>query len=71
MGKTYKNGADVKRSIDELIPITLTVVPSDPVYPDPTHPSPVVKRIWERNFDAYIRRRDILDQNLRTLYSFI
>ena len=70
VGKTYKYGADVKRSIDSLTQLVLQV-PTDPVYPDPANPSPVIKRLQERSVDAYVRRMEILEQNLRTLYSLI
>ena len=70
VGRTYKHGADVKRSIDELTQLSLQV-PTDPVHPDPSNPSAVVKRIWEREVDTYARRKDILEHNLRTLYSLI
>ena len=70
VGRTYKNGADVERSIDGLTPLVLDI-PVDPVYPDESNLSKVVIRIWEREVDGYVRRKDTLDQNLRTLYSLI
>ena len=70
VGRSYKNGADVKRSIDGLRPMVIPI-PPDPVHPDPLNPSAVLIRIWEREVDGYVRRKDTLDQNLRTLYSLI
>lgn len=70
VGKNYKYGADVKISIDSLTELTL-VMPTDPIYPDPGSPSSVIKILRERSVDAYVRRAEIPDQNLKTLHSLV
>ena len=70
VAKTYKNGSDVKKSIDTMEHLTLDM-PTDPVYPDPIDPSPVIKHLWNRSVDAYARRVELLEQNMKTLFSLV
>ena len=70
VAKTYKNGTDVKQSIDNMTPLVIDM-PLDPVYPDPDDPSPIIKRLWSRSVDTYARRVEILEQNMKTLYSLV
>ena len=70
VAKTYKNGSDVKKSIDNMAHLIIDM-PLDPVYLDPDDTSPVIKRLWSRSVDTYARRVETLEQNMKTLYSLV
>ena len=60
----------MSRSIESLAKLILRV-PKDPIHPDPMNPRAVITMIWEKEVDAYVCRKETLDQSLRTLYSLV
>ena len=65
VGNKYKNGADVRVSIEAM---EILDIPIDDIQDGPT---PLQRRIWEKEVDDLVKRRSILDQNLKSLFSLI
>jgi hypothetical protein len=65
--RVYRQGADVKRAIDQINIGLLTIVqPADPVV------NAVAKtKIWEKKLDQYIKRLDQGETNIQMLYSLM
>ena len=62
---TYKNGADVRSSIEQLEALDIRM--SD----EPANATPFQTRVWTKEIDNAVRRIDILSQNLKALYSLV
>ena len=94
VGRMYKNGGDVKRSIDKLkvidiptppdLPVvtpaveatdtdytTVPLAPGTPAVEATPGPTPTGKRIWEREVDEYMKRKQVLARNLENLYPLV
>ena len=94
VGRNYKNGGGVKRSIDKLkvveiptppdLPVAVPAVeatdtdfttvpptPGTPAIDAIPGPTPTEKRIWEREVDEYMKRKQILARNLENLYPLV
>ena len=92
--KTYKNGGNVKRSIDPLYVIDIPqpsnlktatpkapADPGDPTVTPPISPTPSIlvtpgptqteERIWQKEVDEFMRRRQILVRNLENLFALL
>ena len=65
VGITYKNGADVRSSVEQLSALTITI--DD----EPQNATALQSRVWNKEVDNAVRRIDILTQNLKTLYSLV
>jgi len=65
VGTNCKNGADTIVSIEALEEIEIDIEDM------PLNASPLERRIWEKEVDDTLKRRSILKQNSKSLYSFI
>ena len=65
VGITYKNGADVRSSIEQLEELNIEIDK------DLANATALQTRIWTKEVDNTVRRIDILTQNLKTLYSLV
>ena len=65
VGITYKNGADVRSSVEQLKALTITI--DD----EPQNVTALQSRVWNKEADNAVRRIDILTQNLKTLSSLV
>ena len=66
VGRTYKYGGDTRLAIETLKKPEL-VEPTDP----PEEASKTASKIWEKEIDAYVKKKDYIDENMMTLYSLI
>jgi hypothetical protein len=68
VGRTYKQGADVKAAIEQIdIGLPMITQPPDPL----AAATPTQLRIWEKQIDNYVKRLDQRDTNIQTLYSLV
>jgi len=65
VGRTYQSGSTVKAFIEEMTEQVLKA----PITPDA--PNALEQRIWEMEVDEYVKQKNILTMNLKTLYSLI
>ena len=68
VGRTYKNGGDMKRTIDAMEKVNIRQPEDLPSNPPPTATQ---KRIWEKEVDEFTKRREILNRNLENFYSLL
>jgi len=61
----YTNGADVMQTIMKVIPIFST-----PMAPAADSDAGTVRK-WEKRIDGIIKQEDLLEANMRTLFSLI
>jgi hypothetical protein len=68
VGRTYRQGADVKTAIEQIdVGLPVIVQPADP----PVNASMAQTRIWEKQIDQYVKQLDQRDINIQTLYSLV
>ena len=65
VGINYTNGTDVRVSIEQMEKLII------PIYDVGPNATPLERRIWEKEVDGAVKRRSILEQNLKTLYSLL
>ena len=65
VGIMYKNGTDVRISIEQIERVNI------PISEEPGNATSLQTRIWQKEVDEAVRRRTILKQNLKTLFSLM
>jgi len=66
VGQTYKYGADAQLAIEKLAP-PIIAEPDDPE----ENASGTINRIWEKDVNKYVKRKNMLSENLKTAYSLV
>jgi hypothetical protein len=66
VGRTYKYGGYAKLAMESLTEATWTE-PSDP----PTMATLTQKRIWEKEVDEFVKRRQYFELNMTSIYSLL
>jgi hypothetical protein len=73
VGAQYKNGGDIRSSIVHELKITIPI-PSAPTIADPTALTPqeeVDKIIFKGELDAYVKRKNVLEESIMKTYSLV
>jgi hypothetical protein len=65
-GRTYKYGNDTKRAIEALTTRTIKLPP-----PPSSNADASEKRVWEKKIDSHVKKEELLEENLKTIYSVI
>ena len=66
VGRTYKYGGDIWLAVENL-ELSIINKPSDP----PAGATRTQERIWGKQVDAYVKRSNYLNENIKTLYSLV
>ena len=66
VGRTYKYGGNMQLLVENLM-LPCLVAPEDP----PKGASRTEERIWATSMDEYVKQRNYLDENVKTLYSLV
>ena len=64
VGRTYKYGGDTRLTV-ETLKKPVIVAPTDP----PDDATKTDGKIWEKEIDAYVKKKDHIEENVKTLYS--
>ena len=66
IGRNYQHGDDIRLAI-ETMKNTKLPIPADPS----NDTSKTEQRIWEKQVDEYVKRRNYYAEKMRSLYSLI
>ena len=66
IGRTFKYGGDIRLTVENLKKPTIDK-PDDP----PTGATNTDMKIWEKEIEDYVRRKNQLNENIKTLYSLV
>ena len=74
VGATFKNGGDVRASIEVEAKFWIPLPPAPTAPNDPDHPTPEEKldqHLHNKRLDSLIKHETILDANIQSLYSLV
>lgn len=66
VGRTYKNGGNLRHAIARMVKPALKM-PDEP----PVNPSATQEAIWKRQIDKYVKQGMMIEENLKTAYALI